>query len=89
MMIKLPIAILGVSTLLSLLAQAGQQLPTGSGDVANLSAVVALIWIVVKVLPKIHADYLKAFREERAADRESSERALAAYREELREMRNI
>ena len=60
MMIKLPIAILGASTLLSLLAQAGNQIPTGIGAISNLSAIGALIWIVVKVLPKMHADNLKA-----------------------------
>ena len=60
MMIKLPLAILGASTLLSLLAQAGEQIPTGIGEISNLSAIGALIWIVVNVLLKMHADNLEA-----------------------------
>lgn len=69
-----PLAILAAGTAVGTIAQALPELPaaTGVGELGQLSAVGALIWILVRTLPAAFSQISedrKLDREERQADR--------------------
>lgn len=82
----IPAAVLGIGTLAGVIAQALPETPvaTGVGELGQVSAVGALIWILIRTLPAAFSQISedrKSDREERRADRD-------AYRTELAEIRN-
>lgn len=69
-----PLAVLAAGTVVGTVAQAMPELPasTGAGEIGQLSAVAALIWILVRTLPAAFSQISedrRLDREERQADR--------------------